>query len=884
MPEPLPSREPSRASTRSLALKALALVAVVLLAYWPSLDGELVYDDLLIVGQNPRLASFDQLPQTFSSSYWDFLDPEEAKHVGYYRPLTMTLMTAGYVLGGASTALLHALNLAVYALACLAAWRLATRITRREDVGFAAALLFALHPLHVESVAWISALHDPLFATFGFLGLGSFLRWRDGGSRGLPWLSGVWFLAALLSKDAAVALVPLAVALDLGRSAPRPERGGAAGLARAYGPMLAAFGLYVMARIAVFGDLLAGFDRTTTDFGVGAGRLLLLRVELLGGAVRLLAWPAELNLFRPFQPELPAGASSLWVGAVGAALWLAATVLAWRRGARPALALLLFLPAGIAPVLLRVESLGTFPLSDRFLFVPVLGFTTLIAWCAFTRLPRAGAAAVIAALGLAYGARDLARLPDWHDEEHMFRAAVAQNPRNPNVYWGLGRVLLGNYKQAGEAQALDEARECFEHSMDLLEESQGEGTDIYATHDDFLQTNLGLGWSLLYEAERDPFHDFETARTVFQRVIDYMPSSERGWIGMGIAWLGEGDPNEAGEALRRALELNPLSPEAHFNMGFLLARVQDWEGAVPHFRRSAELRNGSLEDLSMLGRALMESGQAKEAEEVARRILEQHPGEPDALVLLGIAAAREGRDAAAVAWFDRALEARPEYGAAHLHRGKALAALGQNSKAVSSFQRAVELMPESFEAHYNLMVLLRESSKPEAALPHFIPAYRLRPRGELDVLLTRAAEEMHGDNLELITTFATIDAERGDLPQAERWTRRALEIDPGYAPAKFLLGMLLKQREEFVEAYDLLHEAADGLPRSYAAQMEFAEALLQTGQERAAGPYFERALALLPQQAEMSTTQREEAAEKIQAALDAIRALDAQGPEAPSDS
>jgi hypothetical protein len=507
---------------------AAALFLAVFAVYVSALRGEFVYDDLLVIQQNPQIASLANIPAIFGSSYWDFVDAESASHVGYYRPLTMVFITLAYSLGDGDPWTFHLFSLVAYALACCAAWRFAARLLHDEVAGFWAALLFTLHPLHVESVAWISALHDPLFACFGFLGLSSFLAWRDGGSAGLPWRAGAWFLLALLSKDAAVALFPIALACDWGRRHEQPAPGGfARRWLRPHVPFVCAFFLYYAARVLVFGDLLAGFDRQTTDFGVGAARLALLRLEFLGGAAWLLTWPADLNLFRPFQPELPAGSPSLMIGVAGSVVLIALLLLAWVRRWRPALALLLLIPAALLPVLLRVESLGTFPLSDRFLFVPVLGFTGLVAHVVWTRLPRLAAGLLLTVIGVSMGVRSAAQLPHWANEEALFRRAVAQNPRNPNAHWGLGRVMLGEYSKSGLSDDLIEARRSFELAMDLLEEAATTGTDIFATQDDHLQTNLGLGQALLREAEIDPFHDYETVRKVFENVIEYQPQSGR---------------------------------------------------------------------------------------------------------------------------------------------------------------------------------------------------------------------------------------------------------------------------------------------------------------------------------------------------------------------
>jgi Tfp pilus assembly protein PilF len=191
-------------------------------------------------------------------------------------------------------------------------------------------------------------------------------------------------------------------------------------------------------------------------------------------------------------------------------------------------------------------------------------------------------------------------------------------------------------------------------------------------------------------------------------------------------------------------------------------------------------------------------------------------------------------------------------------------------------------MPKNFEASYNFMVLLLGSEQPERATPWFMNAYRLRPQGELDLRMSKAADELHRDRPDFLAVLATIDADRGNSVLAEKWARKALELDPNHAASQYILGVLLKSRDEFVEAYDLLHAAADALTDSYEAQMEFGEVLLKTNQELAAKPYLTRALQLLQSQADMTPKLREKTREALETALMKIQELEEQaGPTAP---
>ncbi|MAF67418.1 MAG: hypothetical protein CMJ84_17395 [Planctomycetes bacterium] len=833
------------------ALIALATLAV----YWPALSGELVYDDNYIIGQNPLIRSVANLPEIFASSYWDFLDPQTASRVGYYRPLSTTVLTLGHAWGGGDPWHFHFLSIIFHILASLAAWRFAARLIGCDSGGFWAGLLFALHPIHVESVAWISALNDPLFAFFGFLSLTAFLRWRDGGSRGVPWQAGLALLPALFCKEAAISVVAVALAADVAR--PRRDEsggplGGLAPLARAYAPFLAAGLVWYGARVAAFGDPLAGFDRTTTNFNVSPSRLLLLRGELLGGAAGLLTWPAELNLFRPFRPAVALSHPAILSALLWSAALIASIILLALRRRRFWLGLVLIVPAGVLPVLLRVTSVGTFPLSDRFLYLSAVSVCLLAAAFALKRLPRPAGLLVLGVLAGAYGVRTRLATRAWLNEENLFRAAVEQNPRNPNVHWGLGRVLLGNYRATGEWEALSESRASFNASMDLLEAAVADDLAIFATRDDHLQTNLGLAWTYVFEAQFDPYHDFETARVIFERVTQHYPKSERGFVGLGVASMFQGDLEAAGKHLRKAITLNERSPEAHHNMARVLMRLEDYGAAAKHFRSAVGYREGNLGDLVGLAQALDLDGRPGEAHDVAREAHGRHPAAGDPMVLLGKLAASDGRFGEALGWLDRAVAAEPQNGAAHLDRGKVLMVIGRFADATEALQQACGIMPDSFEAHYKLGALLleRTTNARAAAMPVLLVAYRTRPDDLRGRELRKLLLSMEITSAGYLFALAEADANANRSPEALEWAERALALDAEHGPTHFLIGMLLKaqndiQPEDARVALDHLRRSVATMSDSYVAHLEYGKLLGQLGSPTEALGMLERALELL---------------------------------------
>src|SRR5439155_7191650 len=163
---------------------------------------------------------------------------------------------------------------------------------------------------------------------------------------------------------------------------------------RAYAPLAVAFVVYWFARVLVFQDLAAGFFNQTTDLGVSASRLALLRVEQLGRFLQLLVWPGDLKLFHPFVPGLRVTSPGFLVPLLYCAGWLVVVAWSWTRRARAISLGALFIPAALATVLVAVQSLGAYPVSERYLYLACFGFTLCAASVALRFLP--GALAKIA--------------------------------------------------------------------------------------------------------------------------------------------------------------------------------------------------------------------------------------------------------------------------------------------------------------------------------------------------------------------------------------------------------------------------------------------------------------------------------------------------------
>ncbi len=867
-PAPLapPSAGPARGGWLGLFFVLLATAAV----YVRALQGELVYDDLLMIARNPLLTDFAHLPTVFKQAYWDFLEPQEAAHIGYWRPLTATVLLFAHELGGGSVVVFHAACLLVHLGATALAFALARRLAGSVSVGLVTAAIFGLHPVHVESVAWITALNDPLFGLFGLASLLAYLRWRDGGSRGLPVVAALCFVPALLAKELGAGVLPMLVALDLGRrsSADEPERvTPLAGLRRpwaAYGPFVLVLLAYVGARMAVFESAFAGFDRTTTNFGVSFQRLLLLRLEIFGGALALLSWPLELNLFRPFHPTIALSELAPALIATLAAVGL--LVVLWKRRARPALAGLLFLPAGILPVLVSVDSLGRFPLSERFLYLPVFGFGLLVALALRRISPGRGGLVAGLVLCALYAGKSFERTAVWQNELALFEASAKAAPRSVYVRWGLGRVLLQAYNRTEDPALLERAFQVYEQAQDLLVESREPESDIFVTSRDFLQVNLGYGWCHLLEARASGFRGSNVAIEIFEELelrvgearMERAAAEKLGitvladhlelelvYAALGAAYHEAHRDDEAIAAYQKALTLRPNLPETHLGLGRLYSDLGDWTLAELHFRRALREQPENYENRVMLAQTLFAAGRIPAACELAESLADENKtAEP--CTILAAAALQRSDASGALRWLDRALALEPLHGYAWYLRARALTLADARQEALVAYRRATELMPQNFEAHYNFGAYLVASGAQEAAMQHLLEAYALCRMDQPLAQLRQFLAGLPFEDADIPYRLGVIDRGRGLHDLAESWWDGALTIDPDHADSLFAKGALLRQRGRNEEALALLRRAVALRPRSFLMNFELGEVLGELGARAEAAEILRKTLELDP--------------------------------------
>ena len=790
----------------------LALVVIALAIYLTTLSAHFVYDDHILIEGNRVVADLGEALRSFFEPLWS-LDPEGEIQNAYWRPLTVLVIAATRHLAGLSPKAFHLLSLLLHILATWAAWRLASRLLRSQMLGWFAAALFVAHPVQVESVAWASALNDPLFALFALVSLERYLAWRERGAAGVPWSAGLWLVPALLSKEQALVIPVVALAIDFAFGHLTLRRRETRRLMlRSFLPWLVVIGLYFVGRMVAYGSPLAGLDQVSADFGLSLGRGLLLRVEIFGSFVKLLFLPLDTRLFRQVRPVLPEHYAPMLHAWIALLLWAVATAAAAWRKRRLLLAMLLAMPAGFVLILLDYEAGGAFPISDRYLYVSVLFAAVAVVRVLSRLLPRGLAPLAAVALTLLGAWRSSGRVDVFADDLDLFRAAVEAEPDNLRTQVGLGNVLLERYHQTLDKEYLDEALFHFltglmlgfdygkyqpklgpeapwikrAKELDILvngvpANKLERDETVFISPLDRIAANLGLGESTLALGNLPPEYDLEWPQKVFEHILKRFPELPRALDGLGRTLFRQGRYEEAEKVFRRALAADRTQAASWHNLGLLLASQGRFDEGRACFDEALKLRPGNRKDLLEATYCAIDGKRFPQAEAYIQTFSRTYPGDPQVHYLRGMLRATRGDLAGAIEEFDRLLAKEENNASGHLQRAKALAGLGQRTEAIRAFKRAAALQPDNFEAHEKLAYLLLQN--PEAqdeALPFLERAYLLSPptakRAELFGLLSRTLDRgslSEPQTLQYLLSLARFDEDRNDFVHALSWVEPA---------------------------------------------------------------------------------------------------------------
>jgi len=751
---------------------ALVLVLVTFAAYQPVWRAGFIWDDNDHLTANPAVAASNGLRMIWSSLA-----------VSRYYPLTLTSFWIQRRLWGLNPLPYHLVNVALHATNGILIFFLLRRL--RARAAWLAATLWALHPVNVESVAWITELKNTQSGLFFFLSVWCFLRSEAGAARrrwyGLALLCG---LAALLSKPSTVVL-PLALLLCVWW-----ERGSwrRADILRIAPFFILALGMSALTVVEQRGPIqLAG----TAEWNLGMAERFVMAGKAVWFYASKTVWPARLTFVYP-RWKLDAGSVSDWLplaGLVvgGALLWL------WRRQswARAGWFGCGFFVLSLLPVLgfFDVFYFRYSYVADHFQYLACIGLISLAVSTGTAICERAGQrgrdwgmlAAAIVMLTLGLSTWGQARI--YQDSETLWGDTLAKNPQCWMAHNNLGATLA----LLGRTQ---EAKEQYEQSLQINPKNA--------------EAHNNLGNAFLQEGK------VSDAIGRYEQALRINPNYAEAHNNLGVALAQTGKIEEAIAHYQQALRINPGYPDAHNSLGIALAQTGKIEEAIAQYEQALRIRPDFAVAHNNLGIALKQVGRVPEARGHYEQALRIKPDYAEAHNNLGNVFLQEGKVSDAIGHYEQALRIKPDYAEAHYALGMALERAGHVSEARGHYEQALRIKPDYAEAHNNLGNVFLQEGKVSDAIGHYERALRIKP-----------------DYAEAHNNLGLALARLGRLQEAVGHWEQALRIKPDYAEAHWALGMALEQSGSVREAIGHYEQALRLKPDFTQAQTALAR--LQAG-------------------------------------------------------
>ncbi len=642
-----PSAPPRDA--RSSIWWLLGLLAITIATYAGMWRHDFVsFDDPDYITENPMVSA----GLTWRGVAWAFT----TGHAANWHPLTWLSHMLDVQLFGLRAGGHHVVSLALHAANTLLLFAFLHRTTGAAARSAFVAALFAVHPAHVESVAWASERKDVLSTMFWMLTLWAYAAYvrRPSMARYLAALG--LFAAGLMSKPMLVTLPFVLLLLDLWpldrlRRPQREKTVARIGWRHLVWEKLPFLALSIASSITTFlvqrhAGAVSGLE--TLPFGVRVQNALVAYATYIGEMI----WPTKLSAIYPYVWNKP----GWWVAGAMLILVAVSGLVLREARSRPYLAVgWLWFLGTLVPTIGLVQ-VGVQSTADRYTYVPFIGLFIIVAWGIpdlFRRwkwqrvaLPVAATASLIACVGAAH-----AQVGNWKDSAALWQHAVAVSPNNAHALSPLADVL----KEQGK---VDEAIPLYERAL--------------AVEPTFAEAHNKLGVAL----------------------------ADRGRLAEAIAQYTQ------------AVRLKPWLAEAHNNLGNGLAKQGDVDGATREYFAAIRAKPDYADPHNGLGALLSDQHKLDDAIAHYKEALRLDPQNAEALNNLGTAFSEQGRFDAAIEQLLKAIHAKPDQADFHRNVAILLDHAGRTAEAAQHFEEVLRLRPDDQSARQALAELNRRMSRP----------------------------------------------------------------------------------------------------------------------------------------------------------------------------
>jgi tetratricopeptide (TPR) repeat protein len=637
----------------------LALLLFLAIApYFNTLQNGFVYDDNNEVVTNPYIRSFSHVGEIFSTRILAHLGARGATN--YYRPISIFGFLLCYQLFGLLPYGFHLANLVLHAIIVCVLFGLSKKLFQDERLAFIAAAIFALHPIHTESVAWVSGITDLdlavfYLATFWFFLAGA--RPQGGRSEGMQLGMVVSFVLALLSKEQAVTLPLLAMTFEHFYRDDRATTTWRQKVSR-YGSLWLLVPVYVLFRIRFFG----AFAPVQLTRNVTWYQAILSGPPLVLKYLWKTIWPVHLVAYYPFHKSVTPLDAGVLAGVAAMGISALIFVALWKRHHLVSFGLIWFF-LNIAPVL-NSRWLGPNVFTERYLYLPSVGFCWVAAWWildvwkrneARPRMWQVAFATGLAVLAALAFARIVTRNRDWRNDETYYRVTLADVPEAGSLRLNLGAVY----------------------------------------------------WNLMRpgDAERE-----------WKQALQFAPDNAQLLNNLGLVCAGRKQNDEAIAYFERSMRLRPNYTDAHLNLGRLYEDMGKNSEAETQLQAAVALAPLNIEARNELGKLYFNAGRLQEAASQYQASISSIPNAA-ALDSVGDIALREGQRDVAERDYRQAIGLEVFDSRGHFGLAAILEAQGRNAEALTEYRAGLNVDPLNQEAQAALKRITANSPNAKSPKP-----------------------------------------------------------------------------------------------------------------------------------------------------------------------
>ena len=585
--------------------------------------------------------------------------------LGNYHPLTLLSLGIDRLIGGDNPFMFHSTNLVLHLLNTYLVFLLVKRLTQNNLLAVFTFILFGVHTLHVESVAWIAERKDVLYSFFFLLSLTVYTTYTSGRKRMYYWLSLLFFLLSLLAKGQAVVLVVILPFIDYVKDRKWFSK-------EVLSEKLPFFILTLIFSWLAF-RAQAAVSTLNFEYFSLPERIAFASFGAAQYFIKSI-FPFSLSAFYPYPSRLSNEGIPVfyWFYIITVPVFLICFYYLFRRSKIYAIGLGLLI-LSILP-LLQLIPVGVAMMADRYFYIPSIGLLL----CASVGLMEIKNTrimyAIFIVIVLIFSSQTFLRCMVWKDSLTLWDDVLKKYNYSSVAYSNRGFT----YSTLGQTdKAIDDYTKAIEYYPKYSDGYYNRGI-IYA--------NLG---------------DWDKAIDDYSKAIEFNPEFSDGYYNRGIAYATIGQFDKATDDYSKAIIYNPNYSYAYNNRGVTYAKTGQWDKAIADYTQAIAIEPNFVRAYSNRGIAYGEVKQWDKAIADDSRTIEIDPGYSIPYDNRGVVYASLGQEEKALSDFAMAIETDPQHTNAFYDRGNLYAKLGQWDKAITDYNNAIRINPNRIKTYYN---------------------------------------------------------------------------------------------------------------------------------------------------------------------------------------